>query len=285
VAMAQLGGAQREPSMEEILASIRRIIEDSDPVRRSDIAGQPVRPDNDTVSLPLPKSISEASVIAVDSFRAGPRFDETAVQGREPPRMADSPTTAAAERASARLAAERAAAPVGEAAATPNVAAPQSPAVAPRDAIEQGDTSSADDWRLGVSEPEFVETSESLDIDMDEVANAVLRDITSAQSVATEISQPEPAASPEPKQETAIVAGPGDMVRPSIVSDQTGRQVAASFSELSEVLAARNRKNLDEMAEEMLRPMLQDWLDNNLPTLVERLVREEIERIARGAAA
>ncbi|TGV63965.1 DUF2497 domain-containing protein, partial [Mesorhizobium sp. M00.F.Ca.ET.149.01.1.1] len=37
------------------------------------------------------------------------------------------------------------------------------------------------------------------------------------------------------------------------------------------------------MAEEMLRPMLQDWLDNNLPTLVERLVREEIERVARGA--
>ncbi|TIO67154.1 MAG: DUF2497 domain-containing protein, partial [Mesorhizobium sp.] len=42
-------------------------------------------------------------------------------------------------------------------------------------------------------------------------------------------------------------------------------------------------KSFDEMAEEMLRPMLQDWLDNNLPTLVERLVREEIERVARGA--
>jgi hypothetical protein len=32
----------------------------------------------------------------------------------------------------------------------------------------------------------------------------------------------------------------------------------------------------------MMRPMLQDWLDNNLPTLVEKLVREEIERVARG---
>ncbi|MBX4420684.1 DUF2497 domain-containing protein, partial [Mycobacterium tuberculosis] len=29
--------------------------------------------------------------------------------------------------------------------------------------------------------------------------------------------------------------------------------------------------------------LLQDWLDNNLPNLVERLVREEIERVARGA--
>ncbi|TJV50334.1 MAG: DUF2497 domain-containing protein, partial [Mesorhizobium sp.] len=45
----------------------------------------------------------------------------------------------------------------------------------------------------------------------------------------------------------------------------------------------RSKKTFDEMAEEMLRPMLQDWLDNNLPTLVERLVREEIERVARGA--
>jgi cell pole-organizing protein PopZ len=36
------------------------------------------------------------------------------------------------------------------------------------------------------------------------------------------------------------------------------------------------------MAEQMLRPMLQEWLDNNLPVLVERLVREEIERVARG---
>ncbi len=28
-----------------------------------------------------------------------------------------------------------------------------------------------------------------------------------------------------------------------------------------------------------MRPMLQEWLDNNLPTLVEKLVREEIERV------
>ena len=28
--------------------------------------------------------------------------------------------------------------------------------------------------------------------------------------------------------------------------------------------------------------LLQHWLDNNLPTMVERLVRQEIERVARG---
>ncbi|RUV13298.1 DUF2497 domain-containing protein, partial [Mesorhizobium sp. M1A.F.Ca.IN.022.04.1.1] len=71
--------------------------------------------------------------------------------------------------------------------------------------------------------------------------------------------------------------------RPAILSEHAGRQVAAAFGELSDAFASRSKKSFDEMAEEMLRPMLQDWLDNNLPTLVERLVREEIERVARGA--
>ena len=69
----------------------------------------------------------------------------------------------------------------------------------------------------------------------------------------------------------------------AIMSEEPGRQVAAAFGELSDAFAASRKKSFDEMAEEMMRPMLQDWLDNNLPLLVERLVREEIERVARGA--
>ena len=72
-------------------------------------------------------------------------------------------------------------------------------------------------------------------------------------------------------------------MRQSLISDQAGKQVAAAFGELSDAFAARSKKSLDDMAEDMLRPMLQDWLDNNLPLLVERLVREEIERVARGS--
>jgi len=37
-----------------------------------------------------------------------------------------------------------------------------------------------------------------------------------------------------------------------------------------------------ELVRDMLRPMLKVWLDDNLPPLVERLVRNEIERVARG---
>lgn len=98
-------------------------------------------------------------------------------------------------------------------------------------------------------------------------------------------------ASPQPAEpEFAAQAGPvaGDASahagegRAVLMSDRAGRQVAAAFGELSEAFATSRRRSFDEMAEEMLRPMLQDWLDNNLPTLVERLVREEIERVARG---
>jgi cell pole-organizing protein PopZ len=59
-------------------------------------------------------------------------------------------------------------------------------------------------------------------------------------------------------------------------------QIARSFEELAAAIDGAERRSLDEIAEDMLRPMLRDWLDDNLPTLVERLVREEIERVARG---
>ncbi|TPW29854.1 DUF2497 domain-containing protein [Pararhizobium mangrovi] len=67
-----------------------------------------------------------------------------------------------------------------------------------------------------------------------------------------------------------------------LTSAATGEKVAASFDDLTRMMAAESRRSFDEIAEEMLRPMLREWLDDNLPTLVERLVREEIERVARG---
>ena len=39
---------------------------------------------------------------------------------------------------------------------------------------------------------------------------------------------------------------------------------------------------VEAMIREMLRPMLKDWLDENLPALVERMVEKEIARISRG---
>ena len=77
------------------------------------------------------------------------------------------------------------------------------------------------------------------------------------------------------------VPQPFHELRP-IISQAAGRQVAKSFEHLQVALNEERNTSVAAMTEDMLRPMLQDWLDNNLPTLVERLVREEIERVARG---
>lgn len=68
----------------------------------------------------------------------------------------------------------------------------------------------------------------------------------------------------------------------ALVSDTVSQSVSQSLASLSGMIPRKQGPDLDAMAEEMLRPLLQDWLDNNLPSLVERLVRAEIERIARG---
>lgn len=77
------------------------------------------------------------------------------------------------------------------------------------------------------------------------------------------------------------VPQPFHELRP-IISQAAERQVAKSFEHLQVALNEERNTSVASMTEDMLRPMLQDWLDNNLPTLVERLVREEIERVARG---
>lgn len=73
-----------------------------------------------------------------------------------------------------------------------------------------------------------------------------------------------------------------DEVQPTLLSEDAGLQISRSFEELAAAIDGAERRSLDEIAEDMLRPMLREWLDDNLPTLVERLVREEIERVARG---
>jgi cell pole-organizing protein PopZ len=98
--------------------------------------------------------------------------------------------------------------------------------------------------------------------------------VTAAMAVEPQLEE-----SPEPQAEAE--AEPAETGR-QLVSSATGAKVAAAFEDLSEAFKAEQRRSFDEMAEEMLRPMLQQWLDDNLPTLVERLVREEIERVARG---
>lgn len=65
-----------------------------------------------------------------------------------------------------------------------------------------------------------------------------------------------------------------------LVSSPTNTAVAASFGALARTVAS-NSRSVEDVVTEAIRPMLKSWLDENLPALVERLVRAEIERVAR----
>jgi uncharacterized protein len=68
----------------------------------------------------------------------------------------------------------------------------------------------------------------------------------------------------------------------SLMSQRTTAAVDAAFNSLAQTVLVQNSLTLDDLVREMLRPMLKAWLDDNLPNMVERLVRAEIERVARG---
>jgi hypothetical protein len=67
-----------------------------------------------------------------------------------------------------------------------------------------------------------------------------------------------------------------------LMSEDAETAISVSFHSLAESMAAHGREAAERMAREMLRPMLKTWLDENLPAMVERLVRAEIQRVARG---
>ena len=67
-----------------------------------------------------------------------------------------------------------------------------------------------------------------------------------------------------------------------IVSRSTAASVEAAFNSLAGTVLSNNARTLEDLVKEMLRPMLKSWLDDNLPSLVERVVRAEIERVSRG---
>jgi hypothetical protein len=75
-------------------------------------------------------------------------------------------------------------------------------------------------------------------------------------------------------------AGDSD-VRP-LMSANTRAAVDSAFNTLAHTVLEQNARTLEDLVREMLRPMLKAWIDDNLPGLVERLVRAEIERVSRG---
>jgi uncharacterized protein len=67
-----------------------------------------------------------------------------------------------------------------------------------------------------------------------------------------------------------------------LLSPRTTAAVDSAFNSLAHTVLMQNSRTLEDLVREMLKPMLKAWLDDNLPTMVERLVRAEIERVSRG---
>ena len=73
-----------------------------------------------------------------------------------------------------------------------------------------------------------------------------------------------------------------DAERAQLLSRETSAAVDSAFNTLAQTVLVQNARTLEDLVREMLRPMLKTWLDDNLPGVVERLVRAEIERVSRG---
>ncbi|MBW9061868.1 PopZ family protein [Rhizobium herbae] len=274
----------REPSMDEILASIRKIIESNEP-------GIPGFPANDLGPASSEDYRSDVTYdddsfedvhltiddgVLVAEFEAG--VQRPSVPAEHPPQepqrgsampgvSAGTPPQSLADVAArVRAASERHAAPLRAPEAAGNAAVKSdSPLVTSRMAP------------VAASQPAngapHVETA------------AVTPAVVSQQPAAAAEEKRDEAQSPSISEPTAQSHPPAVVAErevAALVSPAVGEQVARSFGDLALAIDSSARRSFDEIAEDMLRPMLQEWLDDNLPTLVERLVREEIERVARG---
>ena len=216
--MTQPAKAQ-EPSMEEILASIRRIIADDDAVKSPPSAAEP--------SAPPPPSPQPPAANAQRSTLLRPAPSPAPPSGPVL-REDESATPAAADQAAADVL------ELTEAMA----------AAAPADGFRTIDRH---------SELEFEDRSAEHEA---EAAVPPARD------------EVRPSVQHEPAR--------------SLISPTTSAAVDSAFNTLAHTVLVQNARTLEDLVREMLRPMLKSWLDDNLPSLVERLVRAEIERVSRG---
>lgn len=92
---------------------------------------------------------------------------------------------------------------------------------------------------------------------------------------------PPPRRAPPPPEPPASAYEPEEPA-PRLTSQTTDASVNQAFNLLAHTVMSQNARTLEDLVKDMLRPMLKAWLDDNLPVMVERMVRAEIERVSRG---
>ena len=97
-------------------------------------------------------------------------------------------------------------------------------------------------------------------------------------SVAEEPEAPAPAYEPPPAYDPPPVE-PGE----GLVGAVAATAAASAFGQLSAAIQMpADGRTLEDVVRELLRPLLKQWLDDNLPAIVQATVDKEVERIARG---
>lgn len=123
--------------------------------------------------------------------------------------------------------------------------------------------------------------------EVDEEPSAAEEDVELEMIDAEEEPEPEPEPVPEPALEAAVEAAASER----LVSDMPGMESVSTLSGLAAAVDTHRRavdpsigpKTIEDLVKEVMRPMIREWLDANLPSLVERLVGREIERLTREA--
>jgi len=119
---------------------------------------------------------------------------------------------------------------------------------------------------------------------------ATFRTIDAASDVIFTDRAPDPPAEPavriieEPRRPAAPAtpAASAPVLDRGLVSTSTMAAVDSAFNSLAQTVIGQNARTLEDLVKEMLRPLLKSWLDDNLPGVVDRIVRAEIERVSRG---
>ncbi len=70
----------------------------------------------------------------------------------------------------------------------------------------------------------------------------------------------------------------------TMVGESSAAAASKAFENLSESLRIANKEGgttLEDIVTEMVHPMIKEWLDANLPAIVEQAVEDEVQRLAR----
>ena len=246
-----------EPSMEEILASIRRIIADDEAKPPPAEAAKPEKAAA-SAAPPKPQAIND-----IPPSKVAP--PKPAAEKPVPPpaaKPAPAPAAPAADASNSQDDIDALLAGLDSATPAPEVRAPD-PEPEPE------------------PEPDVLELTDDMAVDpTPPPPPPSFRKVEPRDDL--EFAEAPPRPMPPPSYAPVDFDAPPLPPQQPILAQSTVSAVESAFNSLAHTVLSSNARTLEDLVKEMLRPMLKSWLDDNLPGLVERIVKAEIERVSRG---